>query len=118
MRKDFFENLKAERTSYREMIDFCCDNLIMNNYIVQELNEKGFCFEIENGTDYDEEEDFYYDVYQCFIIDSRDAERLKEYTNELVYYCEDLDLYILGVCHFGTPWNGVPANWKDEIEEY
>ena len=118
MRKDFFENLKAERTSYREMIDFCCDNLIMNNYIIQELSAKGFCFEIENGTDYDEEEDYYYDVYQCFIIDSRDAERLKEYTNELIYYCEDLDLYILGVCHFGTPWNGVPANWKDEIEEY
>ena len=118
MRKDFFENLKAERTSYKEMIDFCCDNLIMNNYIIQELSEKGFCFEIENGTDYDEEEDYYYDVYQYFIIDSGDAERLKEYTNELVYYCEDLDLYILGVCHFGTPWNGIPANWKDEIEEY
>ena len=61
---------------------------------------------------------YYYDVYQYFIIGSGDAERLKEYTNELVYYCEDLDLYILGVCHFGTPWNGVSANWKDEIEEY
>ena len=118
MRKDFFENLKAEKTNYREMIDFCCDNLIMNNYIIQELSAKGFYFDIENGTDYDEEEDCYYDVYQYFIIGSGDAERLKEYTNELVYYCEDLDLYILGVCHFGTPWNGVPANWKDEIEEY
>ena len=117
MRKDFFENLKAEKTTYREMIDFCCDNLIMNNYIIQELSAKGFYFDIENGTDYDEEEDCYCDVYQYFIIGSGDAERLKEYTNELVYYCEDLDLYILGVCHFGTPWNGVPANWKDEIEE-
>ena len=117
MRKDFFENLKAEKTTYREMIDFCCDNLVMNNYIIQELSAKGFYFDIENGTDYDEEEDCYYDVYQYFIIDSGDAERLKEYTNELVYYCEDLDLYILGVCHFGTPWNGAPANWKDEIEE-
>ena len=100
MRKDFFENLKAERTTYKEMIDFCCDNLVMNNYIIQELSEKGFYFEIENGTDYDEEEDYYYDVYQYFIIGSGDAERLKEYTKELVYYCEDLDLYILGVCHF------------------
>ena len=117
MSKEVLETLKKTRTSYREMIDFCCDNLVMNNYIMQELTAKGFCFDIENGTDYDEEEDYYYDVYQDFIIDSGDAERLKEYTNELVYYCEPLDLYILGVTHFGTPWNGVPANWKDEIEE-
>lgn len=90
MRKEFFENLKAERTTYKEMIDFCCDNLVMNNSIMQELAAKGFYFDIENGTDYNEEEDYYYDV---------------------------LDLYILGVCHLGTPWSGVEANWKDEIEE-
>lgn len=117
MRKEFFENLKAERTTYKEMIDFCCDNLVLNNSLIRKLNAKGFYFDIKNGTDYDEEEDYYYDVYQYFIISSLDAERLKEYTNELVYYCEDLDLYILGVCHFGTPWSGVGANWKDEIEE-
>ena len=117
MRKEFFENLKAERTTYRDMIEFCCDSLILNNYIMSELASKGFCFEVENGTDYDEEEDYYYDVYQTYIIGSHDAERLEEYTNELVYYCEELDLYLLGVCHFGTPWDGVSANWKDSIEE-
>ena len=116
MRKEFFESLKAERTSYREMIEFCCGGLVLNNDIMPTLISSGFEFDIYCGTDYDEE-DYYYDVYQNFIIDSRDAERLKEYTKELVYYCEDLDLYILGVTHFGTPWNGVPANWKDEIEE-
>ena len=117
MRKELLERLKETRTTYKEMIEFCCDNLVMNNYIIRELSEKGFYFDIENGTDYDEEEDYYYDVYQYFIIDDRDAERLKEYTNELVYYCEDLDLYILGVTHFGTAWNGVPANWKDDDNE-
>ena len=117
MRKEFFENLKAERTTYKDMIDFCCDNLVMNNSIMQELTAKGFYFDIENGTDYNEEEDYYYEVYQYFIISFLDAERLKEYTNELVYYCEELDLYILGVCHLGTPWSGVEPNWKDEIEE-
>ena len=117
MSKEVLERLKETRKDYRAMIDFCCDNLVMNNYIMQELTAKGFCFDIENGTDYDEEEDYYYDVYQYFIIDDRDAERLKEYTNELVYYCEDLVMYILGVCHFGTPWGGVPANWKDDDNE-
>ena len=117
MRKGFFENLKAERTTYRDMIDFCCNNMVMNNDIIPNLTQKGFYFEVENGTDYDEEEDYYYDIYQYFIISSGDAKRLAEYTNELVYCCEELDLYILCVCHFGTPWNGVPANWKDKIEE-
>ena len=63
--------------------------------------------------DYNDYEERYFDIYQYFIIDSTGAERLKEYTNEIVLYNEDLDLYLLCVCHFGTAWNGVPANWKE-----
>ena len=117
MRKEFFDKLKAERTTYRDMIDFCCDNMILNNEIIPELMNKGFYFELENGCDYEEESEEYFDVFQYFIIGQQDAERLEEYTNELVYYCEELDIYLLGVCHFGTPWNGVSANWKDNVEE-
>lgn len=116
-RNEFLNNLKAEKTTYRDMINFCCDNMILNNDIIPNLSNKGFYFDTFCGTDYDEEEDYYFDVYQYYIIGSADAERLEEYTNELVYYCEELDMYILGVCHFGTPWNGVSANWKAEIEE-
>ena len=91
MSKEVLERLKKTRTTYKEMIEFCCDNLVMNNYIIQELSAKGFYFDIENGTDYDEEEDYYYDVYQYFIIDDRDAERLKEYTRETLkpYYTDE-----------------------------
>ena len=116
-RNEFFNDLKAKRTTYRDMIEFCCDNMVLNNDIISNLSNKGFYFDILCGTEYDEEEDTYYDVYQNYIISSSDAERLEEYTNELVYYCEELDIYVLGVCHFGTPWNGVSANWKDNIEE-
>ena len=100
------------------MIDFCCENLILNNELINTLPSKGFYFDVFCGFDYDEDAEEYFDVFQYFIIGQQDAERLEEYTNELVYYCEELDLYLLGVCHLGTPWNGVPANWKDEIEEY
>ena len=118
MSKEVLETLKKTRKDYRAMIDFCCDNLVLNNDIMPTLISSGFEFDIYCGADYDEEDFYYdYDVYQNFIISSGDAERLSEYTNELVYYCEDLDLYILGVCHFGTPWNGVPANWKDDDNE-
>ena len=117
MSKEVLERLKETRKDYRAMIDFCCDDLVLNNDIMPALISSGFEFDIYCGTDYDEEDDCYLDVFQYFIINSGDAERLSEYTNELVYYCESLDLYILGVTHFGTPWNGVPASWKDDDNE-
>lgn len=114
MSKEVLERLKETRKDYRAMIDFCCDDLVLNNDIMPALISSGFEFDIYCGTDYDEEDENYLDVYQCYIINYRDAERLSEYTNELVYYCEPLDLYILGVTHFGTAWDGVPASWKDD----
>lgn len=114
MSKEVLERLKETRKDYRAMIDFCCDGLVLNNDIMPALISNGFEFETYCGTDYDEENDYYLDVFQYFIINDRDAKRLSEYTNELVYYCEPLDLYILGVTHFGTAWDGVPANWKDD----
>lgn len=105
--------LKEERKSYAEMVEFCTDNLILNNYILQELTAKDFYFELYCGEDYDAESDDWADIFQYFIIDSTGAERFAEYTNEIVYYCEELELYILGVTHLGTGWDYVPASWKE-----
>ena len=77
----------------------------------------GFDFDFYCGTDYNVVDYCYLEVFQYFIINDSDAERLSEYTTELVYYCEPLDLYILGVTHFGTAWGGVPASWKDDDNE-
>lgn len=109
---NYIKEIMEERATYRDMIDFCCDNMILNNDIIPTLASEDIYFELYSGTDYDEETDEYSEVYQYYIISGIDAERLAEYTNEIVYYNEMLDMYILGVTHFGTPWNGVPANWK------
>lgn len=66
---------------------------------------------IENGSDYDEENDYYIEVFQYYIIDPGTAERLKDHTNELIYYIEKLDLYVLGVTHWGTAWDYVAAEF-------
>jgi hypothetical protein len=66
---------------------------------------------IENGSDYDEEDDTYREIYQYYIIDPTTAERLKEHTNEIIYYIEKLDLYILGVTHWGTAWSHCAAEF-------
>ena len=117
--KNFMKDLQEKRTTYADMIDFCCNNLILNNYIEPELSAKGFYFDDYCGSRYDEESDEYIDIYQQYIITSQDAERLAEYTNEIVVYNDELDLYLLCVTHFGTMWSGVPSNWKslEELEE-
>lgn len=115
-KKEFIAELKEKRTTYADMIDFCCDNMVLNNSIIEALAEKGFYFDIYSGEDYNEETDEYNEVFQYFIISANDADRLAEYTNEIVYFNEELEIYLLGVTHFGTMWGGVDANWKSENE--
>ena len=65
---------------------------------------------IENGSfiTYDESEN---EVFQWYIIDEATADRLKRSTNELIFYSEKLDVYILGVTHYGTAWDYVDAEF-------
>lgn len=109
------EELKGKKDgdylSYRQLIEHYINNgLILNNDIMKETFEIGY-WEIWNGEDYNEEEDYYKDVYQYYIIDEYDADRLADDTDELIYYNETLNLYLLGVTHFGTPWNGVNTDY-------
>ena len=80
--------------------------------IEPELSAKGFYFDDYCGSRYDEENDEYVDIYQQYIITSQDAERLAEYTNEIVFYNETLDMYVLGVTHWGTSWDYVLTDIK------
>jgi hypothetical protein len=134
--KEFLKRLRNERKSYKDMIEFCCDNLIMNNYIIEELAKKDIFFETYSGEqcyyidkdgndltrqqaeemDFNDYEECYVDIYQYFIIDGQAADRLAEYTNEIVLYNEDLDMYLLCVSHYGSSWSDVSANWK-ELDE-
>jgi hypothetical protein len=66
---------------------------------------------IENGSDYDEENDEYTEIYQYYIIDPGTAERLKEHTDEIIFYVEKLDIYVLGVTHWGTGWDYCTAEF-------
>lgn len=47
------------------------------------------------------------DIFQYFVISSNGADILKQYTDEIVMYNEELDLYVWGVTHFGTSWDYV-----------
>ena len=66
---------------------------------------------IENGDYYDDENDEYSEIFQWYIIDDNTAARLKEHTNEIIFYLENLDLYILGITHWGTGWSHVTTEF-------
>ena len=80
---------------------------VLNNEIMGKLQEQGLYFELENGCDYDEETEEPTEIYQFYIVSDSGAEIIKDYTNEILFYCEEVDMYIWGVTHFGTGWDYV-----------
>lgn len=61
---------------------------ILNNTIINAVHD----WELVAGDDYNEEEDYQYDIYQ--------------------FYSETLDVYLWGITHFGTSWDYVLTDVK------
>ena len=123
-KKYFFGNeissygIEHNRVDYRTLAQ-CFDAVLCNDItklfystINNEYNE----IEYYNGTDYNEEDDYYYDIYQYYVISSYGAEILERYTDEIVYYLPAIDIYVWGVTHFGTSWDYVLTDIKIDEE--
>lgn len=102
------------RTLARTFEGVLCNDITKLFYadINGEYNEP----ELYNGSDYDEENGCYYDIYQYFIIDTNGVDILSDCTNEIIYYLPTVDIYVWGVTHYGTPWSGVSTDIKIELE--
>lgn len=90
---------------------------VMNNDIIKNTCDIGY-WDIVNGCEYWEDEDGnenYHDIFQLFIISDAGADILKDYTNEIVYYNETLDMYVWGITHYGTSWDYVLTDIKIEL---
>lgn len=83
---------------------------------VDELRER--LEEIENKIDElkIEQADFP-EIYQYYIISEAGAKILEDYTNEIVFYNNDLDMYVWGVTHWGTSWDYVLTDIKIKLDE-
>lgn len=110
----------TEKVSYSELARRVGD-CILNNELQSQLGGE-YEFELFNGEDqycytHEDKEECVKDespceyesteVYQTYIIDKSGADYLRRKTNEIVYYCKELDLYLWGITHFGTSWSGV-----------
>lgn len=47
------------------------------------------------------------EIFQFFIVDDAGAEIIQEWTDDPLFYCSALDMYIWGVTHCGTSWDYV-----------
>lgn len=84
---------------------------VLSNDIINKTSNIGY-WEEYNGSEYDEENDEYADVFQLYIISERGAQILADCTGEIVWYNDELDMYVWGVTHFGTGWDYVLTDIK------
>lgn len=111
--------------SYRTLADYVGDMILCNN-MQSRLYET---MELESGDDLDyfdnewneiSKEEYEklidkgervneqpVDIYQYYIISGSGAKFLQDFSNEIVYYDSELDVYVWGITHFGTSWNYV-----------
>lgn len=83
-------------------------NKVLNNYVYELTNGserlsewEWYCGEMYN------DEGYPYEVSQYYIITENGAKFLKKYTDEIVMYNYDLDMYLWGITNFGTAWDYV-----------
>lgn len=91
--------INNEKLTYNNMINMFCGEcgVILNNNIIN-----NFPFEIISGNVEDEDE---VTIYQYYIISEDSANKLMKHTNEIILYNDELDMYLLGVTHFGISWS-------------
>ena len=108
-------NVKQEIfISYLDAINYIPHNRILCNNIA-EIDSS--IWENARFSVYDEEEDYYTEIFQYFITDFNlnDIEYLEKKFPSLKFsYSDKLDAFILCVDHFGTMWAGVPCEVCDE----
>ena len=99
------ENGYLDYYTLSEIVGDC----ILNNYMMRYMGSLGW--ELVNGDDIDEDGE-YHEIYQWYIISDYGANFLMENTDEIVYYHEEMDLYVWGITHFGTSWDYVLTDIK------
>ena len=113
------EEKRTGRISYARLCDRLFRNMILCNNIL-EVDE----FLLDRQELGEPSGDEYYDeIFQWYIVDVDNwtLEKLKElnYNGILLYYCEPLEVYVLGVDHWGTSWTYVMTDigYTDNLDE-
>lgn len=100
-----------KRTNYLKAVEWLHNNYILCNEIINK-------FELEYRFNlYDEDTEEYVEIYQYFLTDctERDVKFLEKSFSDMYFaYCNELDLYVLCVTHYGTSWDYVAVDVLNE----
>ena len=116
-KKYFYGNEISEYGLEHGYVDYACmskcfEAVLANGLRCRLENKNGYYFEQISG--FREDDDELPEVYQEFIVEGtfgNGIEILKQ-ANEIVWYCEKLDMYLWGVTHCGTSWSYVTTDIK------
>ena len=61
----------------------------------------------DDNAELEREQDEQPEIFQYYIVSDSGADILKRETNEILFYNNELDMYIWGVTHWGTSWDYV-----------
>lgn len=98
------ENQIKEIEEKMENVDEDSDDYKAFEREIDEINDR--IEELQYQMDYPSE------VFQWFIVDDNGADIIKEYTNDPLYYNEELDMFLWGITHLGTSWSYVLTDVK------
>lgn len=87
-------------------------NAVLNNDIIKNTIDIGFWEQI-NGLG---EENYPPEIFQYYIISDEGANILCDLTDEVVFYNEELGMYVWGVTHYGTAWDYVLTDIPVKVE--
>lgn len=90
------EILEIYYTDYRETDGGSLEDI---KNLIEEAKEEFISDHLEEI----EENLYLNDIYQYFIIN--DPDTWNKYTHYPIYYSYDLDMYLLGITHYGTSWS-------------
>lgn len=114
----FYGNEVSEYGKKEGYIDYRClakaFDAVLANDIITETNYIVGEWEVVNG--YENDEDYDKEIFQYFIIDENGADILQEYTDEIVFYNDRLNMYVWGVTHLGTAWDYVLTDIPCKID--
>lgn len=95
--------------TYQDFLDFANGDVILCNNIGKDFDK----LELENGSEFNEYDE-YKDIYQYYIISDDMAGFIKQFTDEILFYHNELDVYVWAITHYGTSWNSVDIEIKKQ----
>lgn len=109
--EELTEKQESVDDALRDMIDNDQENTEAYKNLEKKYNEiETDIQELEDAEEYPPE------IFQYYIISDSGASILCELTNEIVFYNEELDMYVWGVTHWGTGWDYVLTDIPVNVE--